>query len=85
LRHDDGVLVMGLEEALRRAGQKARAITLWKTEKGWQANVSPDKVAWSVAIHEDPVRALLDAIEQTRVAPAPEPAPVPPKPRSVFD
>lgn len=72
---------MSLEDELRAGCGKAIGITLWKSDKGWQANVTRDKVSWIVGIDPDPVAALLDALCGNKpAAPA-----APPKPRSVFD
>lgn len=50
-----------LEEAFRR--NPSERLTLWKTEKGWQANVQNKSTgAWRVEIDTDPTVALLRAL-----------------------
>lgn len=56
-----------LEDAIREAARQGRlshlSIVVDRSGRGWQANAPSEHAgAWSVAIHADPVMALLQAL-----------------------
>lgn len=54
---------MTIDEALQEAGKSGlRALTLWKTQDGWQANTSRDGQSWRCETHADPVVAVKAAL-----------------------
>lgn len=56
---------MTLEHRIRELAIQRRlaAINLWPTVSGqWQANISADRVSWTIGLDDDPVVALEKAL-----------------------
>lgn len=67
--------------ALRKGRDSLAGLTLYRTDKGWQANARfKDRGGWTVETDADPVTALLNALGAER--PSPQPSPELP---SIFD